>query len=233
MTEEGDSRQARRMTQAPAETSPRTSAFGALEIAYDDRVLEPREWTTMQSRWAAELLAQAAEGAEGAAGAGARILELCAGAGHIGLLAASLSGASLVCVDVDPVACDFARANAEAAGLADRVQVRCVPLEHPLTGQEGAFDLVIADPPWVPRAEIGRFPEDPTLAIDGGDDGLDVARDCLVHARAAVRPGSDLLIQLGDEAQAEALSAWAAGHGWRSAGLRQGERGVVLHLVTA
>ena len=211
------------MTQALRDTSHRTAVFGDLQITFDDRVLEPRAWTAMQSRWAAELLGQAPE---------SRILELCAGAGHIGLLAASLTGASLVCVDIDPVACDFARDNAEAAGLSDRVQVKCVPLEHPLTGREGAFDLVIADPPWVPRAEIGRFPEDPTLAIDGGPDGLDVARDCLVHARAAVSPGAHMLIQLGDEAQAELLSAWAAGHGWRAVGLRHGDRGVVLHLVT-
>ncbi len=210
------------MTQAPPDTTPRTAAFGDLQITYDGRVLEPRPWTTMQSRWAAELLGQAP---------GARILELCAGAGHIGLLAAALSGASLVCVDIDPVACDFARMNAAAAGLADRVRVRCVPLEHPLSEQEGAFDLVIADPPWVPRAEIGRFPEDPTLAIDGGDDGLDVARDCLVHGRAAVAPGAGMVIQLGDETQAERLGRWAAEHGWSSGEVRQGERGVVLHLV--
>lgn len=209
------------MTQAPPDSNRHVASFGDLQIAYDDRVLEPRPWTTLQSRWAAELLGQDPR---------ARILELCAGAGHIGLLAASLSGASLVCVDIDPVACDFARVNAEAAGLAERVRVRCMPLEHQLSEREGVFDLVIADPPWVPRAEIGRFPDDPTLAIDGGDDGLDVARDCLTHARSAVAEGADMLIQLGDESQAEHLGRWAAEHGWRAGELRRGERGVVLRL---
>ena len=47
------------------------------------------------------------------------------------------------------------------------------------------FALVIADPPWVPRAETGRFPEDPLLAIDGGDDGLDLARACWAARRPA------------------------------------------------
>ncbi len=210
------------MTQAPADTTPRTRAFGDLQIAYDDRVLRPRSWTMMQSSWAAELLGDAPQ---------ARILELCAGAGHIGLLAASLSGASLVCVDIDPVACEYARANAETAGLSDRVRVKCVPLEHPLADQDGAFDLVIADPPWVPRTEIGRFPEDPQLAIDGGSDGLDIARDCLVAARAAVAEGADLLIQLGDEEQADRLGRWAANEGWRAGEVRRGARGVVVRLV--
>lgn len=208
------------MTDAPADMRARTCAFGDLQISYDDRVLQPRSWTTMQSRWAVELLAESPD---------ARILELCAGAGHIGLLAASLSGASLVCVDIDPTACAFAQQNAEAAGLSDRVQVRCVSLGTP--GEDGLFDLVIADPPWVPRTEIGRFPEDPRLAIDGGPDGLDVARDCVVRARASVGSGSDLLIQLGDEAQADNLGRWAAESGWRVGELRHGERGVVLHLI--
>lgn len=213
MTDRAAARQAPRM-------SP-TIAFGDLEITHDDRVLEPRLWTALQSRWAAELLTNTRE---------PRVLELCAGAGHIGLLAASLSGASLVCVDLNPVACDFARANAERAGLADRVEVRCVALEDAHTDGDAPFDLVIADPPWVPRDDIGRFPEDPELAIDGGPDGLDVARACLRHARAAVVEEAAMLLQLGDADQAQRLASEAAGMGWRGLELRQGERGVVLLL---
>ena len=56
----------------------RTIAFGPLTIAYDALVLEPRQWTTIQSEWARELLATAPPGP---------VLELCTGAGHIGLLA--------------------------------------------------------------------------------------------------------------------------------------------------
>ncbi len=224
MTAAGRALQARPMP-ADAPTHASIVDFGGLEIAYDDRVLEPRAWTAMQSRWAADLL----DGDPAA-----RILELCAGAGHIGLLATSLSGASLVCLDLNPVACDFARANAERAGLAGRVEVRCAPLEeagHQGDGLPETFDLVIADPPWVLRAELDRFPDDPTLAIDGGDDGLDVARACVVRARAALSVGGDLLVQLGDEPQAGALGTWAAERGWRTVEVRQGERGVVLHLV--
>ena len=61
-------------------------AFGGLTIAYDDRVLRPREWTTAQSDWAAELMVTAP---------GGPVLELCSGAGHIGLLAVAASGRRL------------------------------------------------------------------------------------------------------------------------------------------
>src|SRR5687767_5300925 len=143
--------------------------FGRLRIAFDDRVLRPRPWTTAQSAWAAELLASVPDGP---------VLELCAGAGHIGLLAVVDSGRRLVCVDANPVACEFARANAEAAGVADSVEVRQARLQDALAPDE-VFPLVIADPPWVPRAETSRFPEDPLSAIDGGADGLDIARACI------------------------------------------------------
>lgn len=170
-------------------------AFGALSIAYDDRVLRPREWTVAQSEWAAELIPRAP---------GGPVLELCAGAGHIGLLAVASSARRLVCVDASPVACDYARANALAAGMADRVEVREARLEQAL-GADETFPVVIADPPWVPRDETGRFPEDPLTAIDGGDDGLDVARACLAVIDDHLAPGGSAILQVGTRAQTDVL----------------------------
>ncbi|MEP9364620.1 methyltransferase domain-containing protein [Nocardioides sp. CN2-186] len=192
--------------------------FGSLRIEFDDRVLRPRAWTADQSRWAAELLATAPTGP---------VLELCSGAGQIGLLAVAESERSLVCVDLSPVACDYARRNAAAAGMADRVEVREGSMDAVLHEDE-QFALVVADPPWVRRAEVGRFPEDPLLAIDGGDDGLDVARLCLEVARAHLRPGGTVVLQIGTLEQVEALGSEA--DGFTVAEVRQGERGVLVRL---
>lgn len=195
----------------------RSMAFGPLTIAYDDRVLEPRAWTTMQSRWAQEVLAGAAPGP---------VLELCTGAGHIGLLAVTGSDRRLVAVDADPHACATARRNAAANGLDDRVEVRCGDMEAVVDDTE-RFALVVADPPWVPTAEISRFPADPVLAIDGGDDGLAVAWTCLRVARRVLEPGGSLLLQLGHDIQADLL----AHPDLVEVGRRQGERGIVVRLV--
>jgi release factor glutamine methyltransferase len=194
--------------------------FHSLDIAYDERVLEPRPWTAKQSRWGAELLPGLPQG---------RVLELCSGAGHIGLLTAALSGRPLVAVDVDPVACAFTRHNAERAGL--DVDVREGPMDRVL-GAEESFALVTADPPWVRRAETGRFPEDPLLAIDGGDDGLDLARLCLSVADAHLMRGGSVLLQLGTEEQVGEVDAWAAEHvRLRVTETRtHGTRGVVARL---
>ena len=174
-----------------------TMAFGPLTIDFDDRVLRPREWTAAQSRWAAELMAHAPAGP---------VLELCSGAGHIGLLAVADDDRRLVMVDANPAACAFARANAARAGLADRVEVREGRLESALDDGE-LFSVVVADPPWVPRSRTTDFPEDPLSAIDGGDDGLDVARACVAVVAAHLAPGGAVVLQLGTTAQADALLA--------------------------
>jgi HemK-like putative methylase len=194
-------------------------AFGTLTIGYDERVLEPRPWVLLQSQWARELLAEAPAGP---------VLELCTGAGHIGLMSLVGNDRRLVAVDANPDACRWALDNASANGLADRVEVRQGRLEEAVRRDE-RFALVVADPPWVPRAEIGRFPEDPVLAIDGGDDGLDVARACLDAAADALDPGGSLLLQLGTDAQAEAL----ADARFTEVERRHGERGLVVHLRRA
>ena len=203
-------------------TTATSTTFGGLTIRHDDRVLLPRPWTQAQSRWAAHLVAGAPE---------ASALELCTGAGHIGLLLAALSDARVVAVDVDPVAGEFARANAEQAGLSDRFEVRVGPMDRVL-GVEELFGVVVADPPWVPRAETGRFPEDPLLAIDGGDDGLEVARLCLSVSARHLLPGGHVVLQLGSGQQAEDLcSDLPAGLHRRE--VRACEGGVLVHLGSA
>jgi len=191
--------------------------FAGLTIGFDARVLRPRPWTELQSRWAAELLASLPPGP---------VLELCCGAGQIGLAAVAGASRPLVCVDRDPVAAAFARANAERAGLADRVEVRAAPLDEAV-GDSERFPLVIADPPWVPSRETARWPADPSGAIDGGPDGLDVARLCLEVAAAHLMRGGAVLLQLGSREQADDLGPHADALGLLPAGIRPGERGVV------
>ena len=157
------------------------------------------------------------------------MLELCAGAGQIGLLTVALTGRSLVCVDLNPVACDFARHNAAAAGLAHLVEVREGRLEEAV-GADERFAVVVADPPWVPRAETGRFPADPLLAIDGGDDGLDVARACVRVVGRHLLPGGSAVLQLGSLPQAARICDELYDLGLVGGEVRTAERCVLLRV---
>lgn len=205
----------------------RTTSFGGLRIAFDDLVLRPRSWTTAQSYWAADLLRHTPPGP---------VLELCAGVGHIGLLAATFQPRDLVLVDLDANACDLARRNVRGNRLAARVEVRCGRADEVLSADE-RFAGIIADPPWVPSGEVGRFPEDPLLAIDGGEDGLAVAHTCvevMEHHLSGVGWG---LLQLGTLGQASAVGERLDASPEMRLAVAEvreyGERGVLVHLERA
>lgn len=196
-----------------------TVRVGGLDFAYDDRVLRPRPWTAHQSGWAAELLRDAPEGP---------VLELCAGVGHIGLVAIAEVPRRLVAVDVDPVASAFCRSNAEAAGLEDLVEVRTGPMAEMVRPGE-RFALVIADPPWMPSALTERYPQDPLLAIDGGASGLELAEQCLAVAAGCLAPGASVLLQVGTREQADLVAA--SERDLAATEVREYDDGVLVRLV--
>jgi len=185
-------------TQPPEDTRPEparpssTMRFGSLLIEYDDRVLKPRAWTARQSHWAADLLTSAPPGP---------VLELCTGAGQIGLLTVAATDRDLVAVDLDPAACQLARRNARRAGLASRVEVRQGDLEEVL-GPHERFPLVVADPPYLGADEHDRYPDDPRLAIDGGPDGMALVWRCVAVIDRHLLPGGSAVLQLRSSMQA-------------------------------
>lgn len=173
----------------------RIMQFGPLRISYNEHVLEPRPWTALQARWARQLAEVVPNGP---------VLELCAGAGQIGLMAIHGTARRLVAVDASRIACSFVQCNARAAGLTDAVDVRHERLSSACAPEE-RFPLIIADPPWVPHDEIGRFPQDPASAIDGGYDGLTVARQCLYVVADHLMDDGAALVQVGDARQVALL----------------------------
>jgi release factor glutamine methyltransferase len=177
--------------------------FAGLDISYDARVLEPRPWTVAQSEWAAELSSAAGPGP---------LLELCCGAGHIGLAAAVLTGRTLHQVDDDPLACAYARHNARVAGREHSVEVYCGALDGDVL-PNGRYPLILADPPYLTPAEARRYPHDPPHAVAGGTDGLDVVRRCLTVIAHRLEPDGFALLQLRDEPQIDAVNAIVAAGG--------------------
>lgn len=203
--------------------------FGGLRIAFDSRLLRPRDWTRAQSTWAADLLAHVPAG---------DVLELCSGVGHIGLLAlheATRAGSwdrarRLVCVDLDPSATQYVASNAEDAGVADQVQMRTGPMLEVLAPHD-RFVCIIADPPWVPSDQTAQFPGDPVVAIDGGADGLRVTRQCLLAIERHLATGGVALLQLGPgDEQADAVTGLLAVTGLMAGERRGFERGTLLRI---
>ena len=108
-----------------------------------------------------------------------RILDIGTGSGCLLLtLLAELPLAVGLGTDIGEEALATAAANAAALGLQERA---AFARHDVLAGVEGAFELVVSNPPYIPSADIaGLSPEvreyDPHAALDGGEDGLDIYR---------------------------------------------------------
>jgi release factor glutamine methyltransferase len=144
-----------------------------------------------------------------------RLADLGTGSGALLLvLLSELPSAHGVGTDVSVAALRCARENATALGLASRASfVACdyaAALKPP-------FDLVVANPPYVVRADIASLaPEvaafDPLRALDGGPDGLDGYRAIAADARRLLSPVGILVLELG-VGQRDAVGALFAGAG--------------------
>ena len=141
-------------------------------------------------------------------------LDLCSGSG-VAALCLSRIAERVDAVEIVPQVADAARINVALADREDRVTVHCGSLYEPLQGQK--FDLIIANPPFVPGT--WDFAGDPVGA--GGGDGLDVARDIWRGARDHLQPSGSLLTLIGMLGGPEApfvedeLRELAREFGWR------------------
>ena len=78
-----------------------------------------------------------------------------------------------------------------------RVNILC---NHLLEGVPGPFDLICANLPYIPSDVLRQLPvylREPTLALDGGEDGLAVIRDLLKQAAQKLAPGGSILLEIG------------------------------------
>ena len=88
---------------------------------------------------------------------GARVLDLYAGSGALGLEALSRGAAEALLVDRDPAAARAIRANIEALGFEGRAVVRQSPVTTLLAGSRAGepFDLALLDPPYdMPAGDV-------------------------------------------------------------------------------
>ncbi|MEP4379150.1 MAG: peptide chain release factor N(5)-glutamine methyltransferase [Alphaproteobacteria bacterium] len=149
-----------------------------------------------------------------------RILDLGTGSGCIALtLLAECPNATALGVDVSPAALDVAAANAEALGLAGRVEWRETDW---CEGIEGPFDVIVSNPPYIARYELKHLdPEvrefEPNMALDGGADGMAAYRRIIPQFKRLGTGRSVIALELG---QGQARGVAALG---RVAGLRIAE----------
>lgn len=141
------------------------------------------------------------------------LAELCCGSAAPGLSLLweleqlQKGSASLFLGDLSGGAIYAAMKNAAALGLDKSCRFALCDL-FPPEKEETLFDLILVNPPYIPRAEIfGLMPEvrdyEPHLALDGGEDGLDFYRRLAASAAACLKEGGWLLMEHGAAQEAD------------------------------
>lgn len=138
--------------------------------------------------------------------AGRRALDLCTGSGVQALLAAR-DHAEVVGVDLNPKALDYARCNASLNGLESRC--RFVPGDL-YSGAEGRFDLITANPPFVPTPQ-----SDMELHRTGGESGEEISTRLVAGLPAHLEAGGVFSMVLdypitSTSTYLERLASWLA-----------------------
>lgn len=186
----------KRVSGIPLEHVLGWAEFCGLRILVDAGVFVPRQRTAFLVQRAVALAAPDAV-----------VLDLCCGAGAIGVaIASQLPGIDLYAADVDPVAVTNARRNIRPSRVFEGDLFDAVP-----SSLRGRIDLLVANTPYVPTDAVALMPPEARLfearvALDGGRDGLDVQRRVAEAAPHWLAPGGHLVVESSEE-QAELTAA--------------------------
>lgn len=136
-------------------------------------------------------------------GEGARVLDLCAGSGCVGLaIAANAPECRVVLGELSEGALRVCKQNVRRNELNARVTCLSVnALENP-SSTLWDFDAIVCNPPYIPTVDIEALDisvrdYEPRMALDGGQDGLDYYRAIAAKWKPALRLGGTLIFEVG------------------------------------
>jgi release factor glutamine methyltransferase len=188
----------RRLNREPLAYITGQQEFWSLDFIISSDVLVPRPETELLVEIALKELANLADTKV------PRILELGTGSGAIAVaLATESPQAQIVATEISPAALAIARRNACRNGVSKAIRFLQGDL-FPALGKEleNDFDLVVSNPPYIPRGEISNLEAEvsrwePRAALDGGVDGLDFYRRIAEEAPDYLRQGGAVAVEIG------------------------------------
>ncbi|MFJ2542096.1 peptide chain release factor N(5)-glutamine methyltransferase [Microbacterium sp. NPDC087589] len=201
----------RRAAREPLQHITGTAPFRHLELAVGPGVFVPRPETETVVQYAIDALLGSPQpepiGIDLGTGSGAIALAMATEVPHARVFATELSSDA------------YPWAVRNTAGVANLTLVN-EDLAHAFPELDGTASVVISNPPYVPDAAVPRDPEvrlfDPSMALYGGEDGLDIVRVLSVRALELLHPGGLLVIEHG-ELQGEEIRSILTRDGWRAA----------------
>ncbi len=129
------------------------------------------------------------------------VLDLCTGSGCIGIACAyAFPDARIDLADLSEEALEVAAINIERHDVSSRVTAIQSDLFENLQGKK--YDLIVSNPPYVDAEEMGNLPDEfkhePVIALESGEDGLDITRRILAAAMHYLNPHGILVVEVGN-----------------------------------
>ena len=147
-----------------------------------------------------------------------RVLDVGTGSGAVAVTIAAERPLSFVtATDISDAALEVASRNAERLEVNSRIRFERADL---LSGAE-QYDVIVSNPPYITQSEMATLQtevreHEPVIALEAGEDGLDVVRALLAAAEPATARGAHMLIEIG-AGQAASVVSFAAEHtAWQS-----------------
>jgi release factor glutamine methyltransferase len=171
--------------------------FWSLDFFVSPAVLIPRPETELLVEVSLQCIRRLASGSP------VKVLDVGTGSGAIPVcLAQEHASAQIVAVDISLVALDVARLNAGRHGLADRIRFLPGDLLAPIKSLRMIFNLIVSNPPYIRSGELPELaPEirrwEPTIALDGGPDGLDTYRRIIAEGHKYLATGGSIVLEIG------------------------------------
>jgi len=173
--------------------------FYGLDFYVDSSVLIPRPESELLVEKALELAGKQPPSS---------LVDVGTGCGAIAIsLALNLPRTRVYAVDISAAALDVASYNCRKHGVSDRVTLLEGDMLEPLPE---SVDLIVANLPYVREpelAEVNTLGFEPALALNGGADGLDMIRRLSRQATGRLKPGSNLLLEVG-QGQGETVTTY-------------------------
>jgi len=128
-----------------------------------------------------------------------KVMDVGTGSGCIAIsMAVNVPGLTITATDISPAAMKVARSNAEKMNVSGCITFLEADLfPNPII--HNSFHLIVANPPYIPTKSLHKIPvfgREPTLALDGGPDGLVFIRRILAEAPAWFISGGLLLMEI-------------------------------------
>lgn len=170
--------------------------FYGLELYLDDRVLVPRPET--------EILVDTVLGHIRQSGRPLdyhwSIADVGTGSGAIAIaLAKNIAVCRILATDISVAALEVAAINISKHSMADKITLICGDLLEPF---DLKVDIIVANLPYIAVSELPALQREvnehePDLALNGGQDGLDLIWKLQAQARSRLLPGGALFMEVG------------------------------------